>query len=225
MKTTANIATMVGREQHLANTIQSIYSQFDKIRVVCNGMNEPPKCLQLPKIEPIIGMADMTDNGKFYALDKIKANEYYFTLDDDIIYPSDYVDKTVDYINKYKCIVTYHGRILKGEGLNYYRGHRFFHCTDKQDKALRIDVCGTGVTAFDTSYFHPKGLAQHPYQRMSDVVFSERANEMGKVIGLMPKSQHWIKPQHVVKSIYTDEVNSAQTKQIELANKIWQRLN
>jgi hypothetical protein len=59
---------------------------------------------------------------------------------------------------------------------------------------------------------------------MSDIVFSLEAAKQGKFIGLMPKAENWIKPQHVKECIYTAEVNGPQSKQIELTNQIWQRL-
>jgi hypothetical protein len=225
MKATANIATMPGRELQLEQTIKSIYSQFDVIRVVCNEMAAVPDCLKLPKIQPIMGQPNYTDNGKFYSLDKIKANEYYFTLDDDIIYPSDYVDKTIDFINQFGCIVSYHGRILKGLDLNYYRGHHFFHCNAEKKQSYKLDVCGTGVTAFRTDYFKPTNILNSEYKRMSDIVFSLEAAKQNKTIGLMTSSKDWIKPQMVIESIYRSEVNGSQTNQIKLANEIYRIKN
>ena len=225
MKATANIATMPSRVHHLERMIKSIYPQFDTIRVVLNNFNEVPSCLQLPKIKPILGHPDYTDNSKFLPLTMLKANEYYFTLDDDIIYPENYVTETIDSIEAYKCIISYHGRILKGLDKNYYRGHHFFHCAEQKDKAYKLDVCGTGVTAFRTDYFKPDTIYKSNYKRMSDIVFSLEAAKQGKTIALMPTPRGWIAPMHVSESIYATEVNSSQINQIALANEIYKIKN
>jgi hypothetical protein len=225
MKSTANIATMPSRVLQLDQTIKSIYDQFDTIRVVLNEFDSVPSCLKLPKIQPIIGEPNYTDNGKFYSLDKLRGDEYYFTLDDDIIYPDNYVEESKHFIETYKCIISYHGRILKGLDLNYYRGHHFFHCTDKKDQTYKLDVCGTGVTAFDTRYFKPTNILNSEYKCMSDIVFSLEAAKQNKTIGLMTTQKDWIKPQMVVESIYRSEVNGSQTNQIKLANEIYRIKN
>jgi len=225
MKITANIATMKGREANLYQTLESILPQFDKVRIVFNGFDKLPSWAMDERIEPIFPKDDLTDNGKFYSLDP-KRKEYYFTLDDDIIYPADYVERTIEAIEKYGCIVSYHGRILNPKETTYYRGkHQFYHCARGEHKNLRLDVCGTGVTAFRTDYFCPKGLHNHEYKRMSDLVFSLEAAKQGKVIGLINKPSGWIKPQEVKQSIYQSEVKTSQVKQIELMNEIIQTNN
>ena len=214
------MATMPGREKQLARAVASLINQVDKIRVVCNNMSQPPECLGHPKIEPIVGLPDMTDNGKFYALDNLKGREYYFTVDDDIIYPRDYVARTIRNIQKYHSIITYHGRRLRAPGVEYYKGHDFFHCAHGNDIAQFIDVCGTGVTAFDTAMFKPEGLAGSEFQRMSDVIFSHAAANANRTIVLGVKRGGWIEPQHVTESIFNTESKTKQTKHIQLCNEI-----
>jgi hypothetical protein len=221
MRTSINIATMPGREEQLFRTLHSLIDQADVIRVYCNNMKKPPM-FTAPKlnIEWIMGEHDLTDNGKFYALDHIIEPEFYLTCDDDIQYPPDYVSEMVKAVRSYHAIVTIHGRRLLGYGLNYYRGHQFHHCAHETKTAQILDVCGTGVTAFDTRYFHPRWLAHDPIGRMSDILFSLEAIKQKRRIVLIPKAEGWIKPQHVETSIFSTEVKTKQTKQIELCDKI-----
>lgn len=221
----ANIATMPSRLGHLEKVLQSIHKQFDIIRIYGNKFLAPPIELiqKYPNVHWIHDGADLTDNGKFYGLDILTKPEYYFTLDDDIIYPPDYADVMVDNIGKYHAIVTIHGRILMGENLNYYKGHEFHHCTAENPDAFYLDVCGTGVTAFDTRYFKPEHLDQSEYKRMSDVVFSHAAAMQGRHIVCIEKPANWVKPLPVNDSIYSSEKNTKQEFQIKLCNEIWQR--
>jgi len=204
MKVTANIATYPPRAASLKKMLKSIEGQFDEIRIYDNG------------VKP-----NLTDNGKFYALDHITEPEYYFTLDDDLIYPPNYVDATIKAIKRYGCIVTHHGRILNGEGLDYYHAHQYHACTGNVHKSVMIDVCGTGVTAFDTRYFHPKGIANDPRQRMTDLLFSLQAAEQKKVIGLPAHNIGWIKGIENNETIFDTEVKNGIPVQNKLADKIW----
>lgn len=217
---------MPGRESQLAKTIESIRDQFDVVRVWCNGMEEIPGSLMgWSNVHASTGPDNLTDNGKFDSLDSIDSPEYYFTLDDDIIYPPNYVSETIKAIKAFNCIVTYHGRKLSKGAASYYRGHEFHHCAHGSTRAYVLDVCGTGVTAFDTRYFHPKGLANSEHKRMSDVIFSLEAAKANRRIVCAKRPEGWIKPQHVETSIYKDEVKTPQEKQIRLCQEIFELKN
>ena len=215
--TSINIATYPARFSHLMRTLESLEGQADVIRICLNEYKTIPEPLK--KYDCFIPNKNLTDNGKFVFL-PIKRREIYFSCDDDIIYPPDYVERTVSLINKYKCIVTYHGRLLQGLNKDYYRGHKFWHCNRSTKEHILIDIAGTGVTAFDTDYFN-----QYPidtdYHKMSDVVFSHAA--MNHKIMCAKKSGGWIVPQLVNESIYQTESRTNQINQIKLSNEIYEQ--
>jgi len=221
MRVSANIATYPPRKQSLLKMLDSIYSQFDVIRVYLNGYNEPP-AFDDPHNKMVWLMGDdLTDNGKFFALDHIKEDEYYFTLDDDLIYSADYRDVTIENIIRFNCIVTYHGRELLGTGRDYYKGHRSHRCLDRVTGNYSIDVAGTGVTAFDTRYFHPKELAHHPKQKMSDLLFSFEAATQGAKIMVCEHGYGWITHIHNDETIYETETAKGITVQNQIADLIY----
>ncbi len=202
MKVTANIATQPSREHQLEQMLKSIEGKFDEVRIFHNTKYE-----------------NLTDNGKFYALDQIKEPEIFCTLDDDILYPPEYRDILERSVNHYGAIVTFHGRILKEPVRSYYRGHEVFDFRGGLDEPTRVDVGGTGVMAFDTRYFHPKGIAQNPIQRMSDLLFSLEATKQGKDIICLPKEHGWLKQIPVTDGIVNDRF-ADQSQQIKLAKEI-----
>ena len=222
MKTTANIATYPPRLESLKRMLKSIYHQFHLIRIYFNEYDKFP-LLDDPdkKIQRIKG-ENLTDNGKFIGIDILKKHEYYFTLDDDLIYPRDYVRKTIEAIEKYGCIVTYHGRKLLAKNTMYYYSHRSYHCLLDVEVNIVLDVCGTGVTAFRTDYFMPVGLHSHPEQKMSDLIFSLEAAKKNKIIGLIEHKQGWIKPIENEETIYKTEVETDQSRQNKVANQIYE---
>lgn len=213
--TSINIATYPARFSNLMATLESLKGQSDVIRICLNEYKSIPEPLK--QYECFIPKTNLTDNGKFIFL-PTKQREYYFSCDDDITYPNNYVAHTVSLINKYKCIVTYHGRLLQGLDLDYYRGHKFWHCNRETKEHVIIDVAGTGVTAFDTNYFN-EYPTHNQYQKMSDVVFSHAA--MKHQIICAKKLENWIKPQIVSESIYQSESRTNQTNQIQLSNEIY----
>ena len=175
MLRTANIATFPSREHVLIKMLNSIRGQFDKVRIYYNNVYDRPNFL--PDWVEVVcgGDTDLTDNGKFYF---IKDNEYYFTLDDDLIYPPTYADDMVSAIDRLGGMVSHHGRILLNSGAAYYRNHKVFRCLGENRKECKIDVVGSGVAAFDTTNFKPV-IWNSEYQKMGDLVLSLEAARMG----------------------------------------------
>ena len=206
MRIVVGIATTGLRKESLKKTIESLEHQVDDIWVYDNSIEDE----------------DLTDNGKFFFLHGYSEPIYYFSCDDDIIYPPDYVSKTIEAIEEHKCIVSYHGRILRGLDRSYYRGHSSFACLHNYPQTVQIDVAGTGVTAFRTDYFNPTEIYKSEYKRMSDLVFSLEAAKQGKKIMHIGHQAKWINytPQPTGTTIYETE-NKNESQQIELANKIW----
>ena len=130
MKKTANLATYPAREESLKQMLESIRGQFDLVRIIMNQTKKEdcPKWLltEYDNVECWFNKKDFKDNGKFVPLDFINGqtmsfdeaetikpqHEFYFCLDDDIIYPPDYVDNFIIQLIQYRCILSYHGRQL-----------------------------------------------------------------------------------------------------------------
>ncbi len=228
MKVTGNLATYPPRKESLKRMLKSIEGQFDEVRICFNGYYESERkiwtdCENEKHLYPGIGV-DRADNGKFYGLNYIEEPEIYFTLDDDLIYPPDYAAYTLAAIKKYGCIVSHHGRRLLGEGHHYYKGHTVFTCLGHVQEDEQIDVPGSGCMAFDTRFFHPKGLADSPDLRMADLVFALEAAKQQKQIGVIKHATGWIKHIDNKETIYETETRNGIKRQNEIADEIY-RLN
>jgi hypothetical protein len=201
------IATMKGREESLKKAIYSLSNQSIKPTKIFIYDNENSE--------------NLTDNGKFYKL-KDLGSCYYFSCDDDLFYSHTYIESMIKDIQLHQCIITHHGRILKGQGLNYYRGHQTFRCLDENRVTAQIDVAGTGVTAFHTDYFKPDQIYLSEYKRMSDLVFSLEAKKQSKVIMLTPHKRGFIIQNEIDETTSchaTESINP--TKQNKIANEIY----
>jgi hypothetical protein len=187
LKAIANIATHPGREKTLEMTLLSIQGQFDEINIYDNALES----------------LDLTDKGKFYYLPDYRNPVYYFTLDDDIFYPADYVEKTINHIDK-GGIISYHGRKLLGFNRDYYKGHEAIHFAKGNNTTQEIDVPGTGVMAFRTDYFKPTNIVHEPDQCMVDLLFAVAAAKEDKDIICPIFARGWLRAQEIpfAKTIY-----------------------
>lgn len=204
MKRIVSIATKGDRPEQLKRTIASLENQCDELFVYDNSIR-----------------TNYTDNAKFWLLEELTEPCFYFGCDDDIIYPSDYVQHTVELIYKYGVIITYHGRILKEPIKSYYRGHQVFDFRGAQDKDMFVDVAGTGVCAFKTDYFNPNEIYRSEYKCMSDLVFSLEAKKQGKRMICAKRNQNWLVQQEVNGGIMTTFAKN-ERQQIELAKQIYE---
>lgn len=200
------IATTGNRPEQLDRTLESLKGQADRIYVWDNSED---------------GWYDFTDNGKFKFLELFEEPIYYFSCDDDIIYPPDYIETTVKNIEQYQCIVSYHGRVLNPEvNLYYGYGHKEMRFFQHNPREYVLDVCGTGVCGFRTDYFNPTKIYLSNYKRMSDLVFSLEAWKQGKQIVTPEKKHLWIQPQEVKSSIFKAESKGGQEQQVKLMQEI-----
>lgn len=224
MKTSANIATHAARSNSLRHTVDSLLPQVDEIRIYFNDCDIPIWAELNPKIFPFKGI-DITDNAKFYFLTMSEPDEIYLTIDDDIIYPRDYVEITKRWLQKYP-VISYHGKRIN---LNsnykesyYYGGHYVYSFRSTTNTNQLVHIPGTGVMAIDLAKYQPPkhSLYQHPYQKMSDLVFAVQAAIDKQPIYTPVHQGDWLKITRNTTSICTEFQRAPQKKQIELVNKL-----
>ena len=206
MRIVIGIATTGDRPNELKHTLESLNEQTVKPDLIHVHDNSKE--------------IDYTDNAKFIILSHLPDEVYFFSCDDDILYPEDYIEKTIEAIDKHKTIVAYHGRKLRGKGLNYYQDHSAFRCDQSFIETKKIDVCGTGVTAFRTDYFNPKDIYKSEDKCMSDLVFSLEAIKQGKEITHIGHYGNWIIPQINSGTTIYDRFNKDCSRQSEIADEI-----
>lgn len=205
MKIIVGIATQNKRAEALKQAIDSLKFQCDEIFIYNNDKNR----------------FDYTSHAKFYQLQFLQRPVYFFSCDDDLIYPPDYVEKMKTGIKKHNCIVTAHGRILVQEN-KYYKGKHicFKHCGSVPEDVI-IDTAGTGCTAFRTDYFNPVDLYKFKYPRMSDLAFSLEAKKQGKKIVCINHPHNWIKSLHLNGIMQSNMKKGAdESRQVELMKQI-----
>lgn len=222
--TSANLATHAPRLESLRKTVDSLLPQVDVVRIYFNECDPPAWATSNPNIHVHSSPVNLTDNGKFYFLDHTEPNEIYFTCDDDIIYPQDYVSTTLRWLER--CpIVSYHGKRINTTGnyqnSYYFGGHYVFDYKATTQKSEYVHIPGTGVMAIDLSKYKPTQLIAHAAQRkMSDLVFAVQAAIDNQAILTPAHKSDWFKTTRNETSICVDSQRADQTKHVELIKKL-----
>ena len=150
---TAQLAAIPKREDFLKKVIDSLLPQVDVLRVFLNSYKKVPGWLEILPVECKLLDNSTGDAAKFYGIENIEG--YFFSCDDDLIYPKNYVQTIIDKIEIYKrkAIITLHGRTMPDRPVRSYYRDRFetYRCLGTVDYDVRVPVGGTGVMGFHTS--------------------------------------------------------------------------
>lgn len=155
----ASIASIPSRESLLKKCIDSILMQVDHLYVYLNEYKKIPDFIFNDKITAYSSnkYGDLADIGKFFALQNFHNHDsYLFTLDDDLLYPVDYVQVMVKKLKFYKdnVFICVHGNILPKQSLtSYYKEKIGLHYAKKLLHDTPVDIPGTGTLAFHSKCY------------------------------------------------------------------------
>ena len=221
-KVTVNIATQPHRVHTLETTLQSLLPQCDTAFVYLNNFTEVPKFLKNKKVKYFQG-EDLGASGKFYNLENFKG--YYFTCDDDILYPKDYIGYMKHMIDLYKRqaaigvhATVYHRLPIK----SYYTSGKIYYCNDGNSENRFVNMLGTGTLGFHTDTFPELTINDFPEKNMCDPYFAKYAIERNVPQVTLTRAGGWIKLQSTNgddKSIWRSVARNDK-KQTEVINSI-----
>jgi len=208
-KTIVNVASY-NRIGSLVNTINSIYDQCDEINIFLNDhIGEIPEKLLDSKINLFFSDNSYGDALKFGKL--MESDGYYLTIDDDLIYPPNYVNYMVSRCKEYsnKRVITLHGRNFPSFPINsYYNSYsENYHCLKPQTKNVLVQFGGTGVMCFHTNLMKiPINFFLYP--NMADIWIGKYCIENNIEIICITHSGDFLKYQPQKSTIYDTESKS-----------------
>ena len=194
---TIQIASIPTRKHLLKETIKSLKDQCDILNVFLNSYKEIPEYFKdYSNITGKLLDNSTGDAAKFYGVENLKG--YILTCDDDLIYPKDYVKIMISQIDKYKCIISNHGRILFPRPIGSYYRHKVvnYHCILYVEKDHKVEVGGTGVMGFHSDHFKIK-YSDFKLPNMADVFVAIKAWRKVDII-VNAHCDSWIKTQKVI---------------------------
>jgi hypothetical protein len=219
------VASIPEREQSLEVALDSLYNQVGKITVYLNGYPDVPQFLKRGKIKVLRSQAygNRGDAGKFFT----PGRGYNFHADDDLIYPPDYVEKTLAKLEEYKheCAVSYHGRILYQSPVqSYYRdAFRVYHCLKDQPEDAFAQFAGTGALAYHSSTIMPR-RSDFRAPNMADIWFGLLAQKREVPLLIAAHRAGWIRDTKLIKpgaTIYQKEKNRDELQTSIVNSRKW----
>lgn len=155
----ASLATLASRRGGLRRVVESILPQVDRLYVYLNGHEELPECLRHRKAVPVFSRDAgyrgaeaklwFTDPASYQAIMMPPPDAVHFTIDDDIVYPPNYVERMVAALERHPgAVVCVHGSIFR-EPFESYRGSRMsvrFMAGLAED--AQVHVPGSGTMAY-----------------------------------------------------------------------------
>ena len=107
------------RQGHIVKTVKSLLlnPEVGTITIACNNYSEEQWSFVNLELNDLKVTLHRTNNEKGGSNEKLRfigtGNNYYICLaDDDLIYPSDYLNKLIQGCEKYDAMVSLHGRII-----------------------------------------------------------------------------------------------------------------
>jgi hypothetical protein len=176
--------------------VDSIIDQVDVLNIYLNGYYDTPQFLDNSKIRVMHSSAhgDLRDNGKFFFLDSV-LDGYHFTIDDDIIYPPDYVQKIVLKIEQYdrQALIGCHGVYLADPFVRFMDGRKVLHFKRSLDRDRFVNLLGTGTVAYHTTTLH---LTPADFREpgMADVWFAIAARRQQVPLIAVQRPNQWLVP-------------------------------
>lgn len=179
----AAVCSIPKRVNQLECVVSRLLPQVDHLYVYLDKYEETPAfLLNVKKITVNHShdfLEDHRDNAKFVNFNELKSKGsfYYFTCDDDLIYPFDYVRALIRDLAAYenKVIVGVHGVVYEESAEKYFRRRFVYHFKDEMSQPRLVNNLGTGTVAFHSSIFESIDPSEWRMGGMVDIFFANKA--------------------------------------------------
>ncbi len=195
---TFSLASIPERATSLKLTIKSIYDQCDQIYVYLNGYDEVPGFLSQSKIKVFRSQdhGDLSANGKVWFLKEENVRGYVFLIDDDIIYPKNYVRRMIETLHKYKhkFAVCVHGSIFSDQLRWYYQRSAMFPFRRALIHDAIVNLPGSGTFAFHADTLEVSYDDFAPFT-MVDLILGILCKNQSVPIVSVARHREWLRAQ------------------------------
>ena len=212
------MASFPMRRANLRVTLDRILPQLDELRLYLNGYDAVPDFCRHEKIRVTLGanaQGDLRDNGKFHDLPRGE-DAYIFTLDDDLVYPEDYVARMVHFVEMLdrRAVVGVHGVIYPQGPLERITDRTVIRFRKASPGAF-VDLLGTGTAAWHASAFAPD-LSAFETAGVCDLWFATAAARAGLPMFAVPREEGWMTDQTIQGTSLFNEAVADRTGYLEV---------
>ncbi len=201
--------------------VARLLPQVDGLFVFLDKFDTIPEFLENnPKITVTLSSdveGDPRDNAKFFAFNKLKAAGepfFYFTCDDDILYPYDYVRTLISRLQAYdnKAVVGVHGVMYEEAPRKYFRRRFIYHFRETPlSRPHLVNNLGTGTVAFHSDCFDTIDHGAWDLGGMVDIFFSKECRARNIPMLCIDRHAHWMRD--------TEESSGTPNLFVEFSNK------
>ena len=189
------MATMPSRLASLEKTVSSVIDQLDHIFIHLNGFTDVPDFLVHSKKITVTRsqqLGDLRNSGKFLAAAEADDESIVFTLDDDINYPSNYVTKLTEALERFgrKAVVGVHGIIFPPRPQSFF-ARLTTHFGQAQLVDVPVSCLGTGTIAFYAGHLRPL-MADFERHGMADLYFARLAKSTDLPLISIARREAWL---------------------------------
>ncbi|MDX9856115.1 MAG: glycosyltransferase [Candidatus Moranbacteria bacterium] len=193
----ASMASFPARKEYLKKVVEKILPQVDQLNIYLNEYDDAPDFLNNKKINISLGkkeLGDIRDNGKFFFANDI-INGYHFTIDDDLNYPNDYVNKMIAKLESYdnKGVVGLHGVILSKNITNFFKDRKVFNFSRELKRDIYVNLLGTGTIAYHTSILPRINFSNFETTGMVDLWFAIECRKNKIPMIAIARKDNWLK--------------------------------
>lgn len=199
MRRVAAIATLANRIETFQRVLPVIYAQVDHVFIYLDGYSEPPAFLRgfdRVTVRRAEDTGDLHASSRFLCLQDLSAPTVVVIVDDDIIYPPDYVDRLVYFLQQFEgqAIVGVHGRIFLPPHESYVRNAFAIHFAHELKQPCHVHELGTGTCGFISSYLDvdPREWSRTD---MDDIIVATEAQRRGLPRITVTRTAGWMKAQ------------------------------
>jgi hypothetical protein len=195
MRRVATIATLASRIETFQEVLSAIYTQVEHVFVYLDGHSVAPAFLKRFDRVTVRSAGDLHADSRLLCLQNLGAPTVVVIVDDDIIYPQDYVDRLVQVLQQFdgQAIVGVHGRIFVPPHRSYVRDVLCVNFSNALPSASHAHELGTGTCAFISGNFvvNPREWGRHD---MSDIMIAIEAQRRGLPRIAVARPAGWLKP-------------------------------
>lgn len=202
MKVYGNVCCIPSRLESFKKVVNRILPQVDELFVYLDKFNEMPYFLKdNRKIKLMLSQEvdfDYRDNAKFIQYSRLKSESdgfYYFTFDDDINYPYDYVSSMIKRIEFYKrnVVVGVHGVVYEENVRKYFHRRIVYHFQDAYLTSPKlVNNLGTGTVAFHSDCIPEINIKEWDRGGMVDIFFANTCRKNGVPLICVDRHSGWL---------------------------------
>lgn len=217
-----SLCSIPERSALLQKTLASLAPQVDKINIYLDRYTTVPAFIKSAhkNISVVLSQDEpgLRDNGKFLPFSDLDGPCYYFTADDDIVYPPDYIATLLRKIELYgrEAVIGVHGVLLPEQPTGYFSGFRkVLMFKNALECDALVNNLGTGTVAFYSSCLSGLSLNMFPTAGMADIYLSLYCKNNGIPMIAIARPENWLQElQSPNTSLYQEFVKDDLAQQV-----------